>query len=188
MPSVWIAGRNFQHLIENGSVDVLSFAESPSDGGTTATFVVVDPSTFERTALQDVKKFRVTLLDSMGFAPESAESIELTNERTRRVTLSWTHTRNAEGKVLPKSFDSLWVLKSGKASAIHSEIIDYDAAPDLKPNDFTLSAFNLPEPPEPKPPGSYRTDPWLYYFFGGVLCVAVGAFFIHRVTRKSERA
>lgn len=57
--------------------------------------------------------------------------------------------------------------------------------PDAK---FTLTDYGLPEPHSPKPPGTYRTQPWLYYFAGGVLLVAVGAFFVYRTTRRTGTA
>jgi hypothetical protein len=53
---------------------------------------------------------------------------------------------------------------------------------------FNLSDYDLPEPSAIRAAGSYRTSPWLYYFFGGVLLVAVGAFFVHRATRRSRSA
>jgi hypothetical protein len=50
-------------------------------------------------------------------------------------------------------------------------------------SELYLSFYGLPEPAFKKA-GSYRTQPWLYYFGGGVLCVAVGAFFAHRAVRR----
>lgn len=68
------------------------------------------------------------------------------------------------------------------------DVIDLEVEHDLDESACYLSHYGLPEPAASKAPGSYRTQPWLYYFFGGLLCVAVGAFFVYRVTRRSERA
>ncbi len=69
---------------------------------------------------------------------------------------------------------------------ISDSMYEYKIQPGEKHGEakYRLSDYGLPEPLALKPPGSYRTSPWLYYFFGGVLCVAVGAFFAYRAVRR----
>lgn len=183
MLSASFSGVDFGSLIQQEAITVTAHEPKPAEGLTVITFDVLDPKSFEKTAMQDVRRFHMTSIDSLGLAPASIDAVEFTNERTIGVRLYWNQRRNDAGNVFPESFGHVWRLESGRVTAFDSEVVDFDPAPDLRAGDFTLSSFNLPEPPEPRAPGAYRTPPWLYYFFGGVLCVAIGAFFVHRSTR-----
>jgi hypothetical protein len=120
------------------------------------------------------------------FVIQSAKVLYMPSSNTKEQLIE--NQYDIENGVPYKRRSGIRSVYSDWANRVSSEVELREFDLDIPDERFTLTHYGLPEPPDLRVPGSYRTDPWLYYFFGGVLCVAVGAFFVYRVTRKSERA
>jgi hypothetical protein len=189
-PSLRMGTRNLFDLLSDRDLVLVSHRD---DGkGVVGTFRVANVEAFRTSAsLRHVEEITVQFDPELDYAPIQATATRFSDASTKSVKLGWSHKRDANGRILPSYFETLSIRSDGDGERASAYRFVYESIEDglaIDPREFTLSAYDLPEPPEPKASGSYRTQPWLYYFFGGVLCVAVGAFFIHRVTRKSGRA
>ncbi|HEV7281606.1 MAG TPA: hypothetical protein VGN57_15500 [Pirellulaceae bacterium] len=188
MPSVSFAGHSLSNLLKQGILQTASVELHPESGRTEIVLDVLDREVLATTSLRDVLRIRLSLIDSLGFAPEYAESLEVAGKETRSLKLYWVQRRDQSGKTVPEMHASMWELRNGIVIGIRLADYSFDADPSMASEDFTLAKFGLPEPPGILAAGSYRTQPWLYYFFGGVLCVAIGAFFVHRTTQGRSAA